>query len=167
MSIKTECPMCFKKYNKKENIPYILGCGDTMCLKCINYFKEALQKTEFECPECCNTTKSSGIINKVIPLDDVTEKEENKDNKNNNSTDGFFEIMIKPKNDKKFSIKVKKEYTINQVKQIILKEKNMPPQSYHLAFKKPLSELYKTLESYGITKTVTLIQMTNLENLFL
>ena len=159
MSIKTECPMCFKKYNKKENIPYMLGCGDTMCLKCINYFKEALQKTEFECPECCNTTKSSGIINKVIPLDDVTEKEENKDN----STDGFFEIIIKPKNDKKFSIKVKKEYTINQVKQIILKEKNMPPQSYHLAFKKPLSELYKTLESYGITKTVTLIQVANLE----
>ena len=119
MSGKTECPMRLKKYNKKENIPYILGCGDTMCLKCINYFKEALQKTEFECPECCNTTKSSGIINKVIPLDDVTEKEENKDNKNNNSTDGFFEIIIKPKDNKKFSIKVKKEYTINQVIQII------------------------------------------------
>jgi hypothetical protein len=162
MSIKTECPMCFKKYNKKENIPYILGCGDTMCLKCINYFKEKLQKTEFQCPECCDTTKSSGIIgiiNDVIPLDDVTEKEENKDN----STDGFFEIMIKPKIDKKFSIKVKKEYTIDQVKGIIKKEKDISPLSYNLAFKTPLTDLNKTLEFYKITQTVTLIQMANLQ----
>ena len=162
MSAKNECPLCLKKYNKEENKPYILECGDTMCLKCINYYKEALKKEEFECRECCNNTKSSGIMNKAISLEDAKETNENNNNKNNNSTDGFFEIMIKPKNDQKFSIKVKKDYTINQVKQIIFKEKNMPTESYHLAFKKPLSELDKTLEYYGITTTVTLIQVANL-----
>ena len=162
MSGKTECPMCLKKYNNQENKPYLLTCGDTMCLKCINYFNEALKKVEFECRECCNTTKSSGIMNKsAIPPDNAKEKNENKDNKNSSSTDGFFEIIIKPKDNKKFSIKVKKEYTINKVKEIIKTEKNMPPQNYILAFKKPLKDENKTLEYYGINSTVTIQQISN------
>jgi hypothetical protein len=57
----------------------MLTCGDTMCLKCINYFKDALKKEEFECRECCNTTKSSGIMNKsAIPPDDAKENNEKK-----------------------------------------------------------------------------------------
>ena len=99
----------------------------------------------------------------AIPPDNAKEKNENKDNKNSSSTDGFFEIIIKPKDNKKFSIKVKKEYTIKKVKEIIETEKNMPPQNYILAFKKPLSDLDKTLEYYGITTTVTLIQVAYLE----
>ena len=163
MSGKNECPLCFKKYNKTENQPFLLTCGDTMCLKCINYYKEALKKEEFECRVCCNNTKSSGIMNKnAIPSDDDKEKNENKDNKSS-STDGFFEIMIKQKNGQQFSIKVKKEYTIKEVKDIIKKEKDISPLSYNLAFKTPLTDLNKTLEFYKITQTVTLIQVAYLQ----
>ena len=84
-----------------------------------------------------------------------------KNNKNSSTTDGFFEIIIKPKNNQKFSIKVKKEYTIYKVKEIIKTEKNMPPQNYVLAFKKPLKDENKTLEYYGINSTVTIQQISN------
>ena len=158
-----ECPVCFKKYNKEENKPYILECGDSLCLKCIDSYKEILGKKIFECPICCQDTKSTGIMNKAIPLDDAKETNENKYNNNNNDTMiGFFEITIKPKNSNdSFAIKVKKEYSINQVKQIIYKEKKMPPENYNLAWRRPLIELDKTLEYYGITKTVTILQISN------
>ena len=156
-----ECPVCFKKYNKEENKPYILECGDTLCLKCINNYKEALQKETFECSKCCKNTKSLGIMNRAIPLDDNQGTNNNKDNNNNSSTDGFF-VNIKLKNGEKISIKVKKEYTINQLKQMISDEKNIEFKKLNLSYKRPLLNGNKTLESYGITKTVTVIQISDL-----
>ena len=159
------CPLCFEKYNKEENKPFMLKCGDSLCLRCINYYKTEIGKEIFECPICCNETNSTGIMNKAFRLDDAKEKNEKKDNNNNNNNDsmnGFFEVTIKSKNSKTFTIKVRKEYTINQVKQIIFEEKKIPPENYNLSWKRPLIQLDKTLENYGITKTVTIIQISNL-----
>lgn len=156
---KNECPCCRENFNNEENKPYIMECGDTICLKCINNYQEALKKETFECPTCCNETKSSGILNKSIVLNNNSNQIENQ---NNGSTDGFFELLIRNKtSQERISIRVKKEYTIRKVKDILLKEKNIPIQNYHLAFKKPLND-DNTLESYGITKTVTITQISDL-----
>lgn len=156
---KDECPLCFKKYNNQENKPYILTCGDTMCLKCINYYKEALGKETFECPDCCcKDAKSSGIFNKNVPLNN---KDEINQNSNTNNADGFFDLIIREKNGGKFNIKVKKEYTIKKVKEIIKTERNIQ-ENYELAFKSPLLD-DKTLEFYKITSTVTITQISNLK----
>lgn len=157
---KNECPLCFKNFNNQENKPYIMTCGDTICLKCIDYYKEALKKEIFECPTCCHDTKSSGIFNKAIDLNDNSNENQNTEDSDNK--DGFFELLIRNKtSQEKISIKVKKEYTIGEVKNILYKEKNIPIQSYHLAFRKPLND-ENTLESYGIIKTVTITQISDL-----
>lgn len=157
---KNECPLCFKKFNNQENKPYIMTCGDTICLKCIDHYKEALQKETFECPTCCVETKSTGIFNKAIDLNDNSNENQNTEDSDNK--DGFFELLIRNKtSQEKISIKVKKEYTIGEVKNILYKEKNIPIQSYHLAFRKPLND-ENTLESYGIIKTVTITQISDL-----
>ena len=143
---KNECPLCFKKFNNQENKPYIMTCGDTICLKCIDHYKEALQST--------------GIFNKAIDLNDNSNENQNTEDSDNK--DGFFELLIRNKtSQEKISIKVKKEYTIGEVKNILYKEKNIPIQSYHLAFRKPLND-ENTLESYGIIKTVTITQISDL-----
>ncbi len=157
---KNECPVCFKKFNNQENKPYTTTCGDTICLKCIDYFKEALQKEIFQSPTCCVDTKSTGIFNKAIDLNDNSNENQNTEDSDNK--DGFFELLIRNKtSQEKISIKVKKEYTIGEVKNILYKEKNIPIQSYHLAFRKPLND-ENTLESYGIIKTVTITQISDL-----
>lgn len=74
---------------------------------------------------------------------------------------GFFEVFIIPKNSAPFSIKIKKEYIINQVKQIIQQEKGITNENYQLAFNRPLLDGNKTLESYGVTKTVRIWQISN------
>ena len=129
-----------------------------MCLKCISYYKEALRKETFECPDCCTKdVKSSGIFNKNVPLNNQDEIKKS----SSNNTDGFFELIIREKNGSRFSIKVKKEYTIRKVKEIIKIERNIQ-ENYELAFKSPLSD-DKTLEFYKITSTVTITQISNLK----
>ena len=153
-----KCGVCLKRYNKQENKPFLLMCGHTMCLKCINYYTKALRKETFECSVCWNNTKSCGIMNLSIPLNN-----EEKINTNNNTDNaqGFFELFIKLLKGSKCSIKVKKEYTIKQVKEIIKKEKNIQEEIV-LAFKSPLND-DRTLESYNITKTVTIIQISSIK----
>jgi len=156
-----ECPVCFNKYNSDENKPILLDCGDTMCLKCINYYKESLQKDTFECANCCKKdAKSTNIMNKAVPLNNSNETTTSNSTA---SADGFFEVTIRTKNGDEFFIAVKKEYTIKKLKEEIKKVKNIEPSEYEFAFKKPLLDMNKTLEQYGITGPVTIIQTSNVE----
>lgn len=156
-----ECPVCFNKYNSQDNKPILLDCGDTMCLKCINYYKEALLKESFECPNCCTkNAKSTNIMNKAVPLNNSNETT---NSTSESSADGFFEVTIRTKNSDEFLIPVKKEYTIKKLKEEIKRVKNMDPLEYELAFKKPLLDLNKTLEQYNITGPVTIIQTSNVK----
>ncbi len=156
-----ECPVCFNKYNSDANKPILLDCGDTMCLKCIDYYKESLQKDSFECPNCCKkNAKSTNIMNKAVPLNNSNETTTNTSAP---SADGFFEVTIRTKNGDEFLIAVKKEYTIRKLKEEIKRVKNIEPTDYEFAFKKPLLDMNKTLEQYNITGPVTIIQTSNVE----
>ena len=53
--------------------------------------------------------------------------------------------------------------TIGQLKDKIEREKGYNKRNFVLAFKKPLNDNSKTLESYGITKTVTITQISTVE----
>ena len=83
---KYVCPICYKNYNNSINQPYILKCGDTICLGCINFYEKANLGKNIECPICCNETESTGIINKFVLLND------NKKINQNNNTDPRFNI---------------------------------------------------------------------------
>ena len=156
-----ECPVCFNKYNSDENKPILLDCGDTMCLKCIKYYKESLRKDTFECANCCKKdAKSTNIMNKAVPLNNSNETTTSNSTA---SADGFFEVTIRTKNGDEFFIAVKKEYTLKELKEEIKKVKNIEPSEYEFAFKKPLLDMNKTLEQYGITGPVTIIQTSNVE----
>lgn len=151
------CEVCKNYYNKNENRPFILECGDTLCLKCIKSYKEVLKKDIFECPTCYTDTKSLNVENKmaypkegeIVSLNSnikVPEKAE-------------FEVFIKtPFGRDKYSLLVTKTMTIGQLKDKIEREKGYNKNNFTLAFKKPLYDS-KTLESYGITRTVTISQM--------
>jgi hypothetical protein len=156
----SECPLCFNNFNNQENKPYLMTCGDTICSKCINYYEKNLEIDTFQCPTCCNDTKSTGYFNNVaIALKNNSNQNQNQ---KNDYIDEFFELLIRNKtSQEKISIKVKKEYTIGEIKDILYREKKIPIQSYHLAFKKPLND-ENTLEFYGITKTVTITQISDL-----
>lgn len=143
---KYECPLCFKLYNNQNNIPFLLKCGDTLCLTCIKYHKEEA-KTSIECPTCCTNTESSGNTNKLL-LDEI-----NKD----------FEVIINQKNGPIFNIDVKTLYTIKEVKEIIQKKKNMDPKNYYLVGKGALLEDDKTLLDYNITSPTTIYQISFVE----
>lgn len=151
------CKTCQNMYNKNQNIPIILSCGDTLCSSCIKNYKDAMKKDVFECPKCCNDTHSLNIENKSLYQKD------NMTNANNNSRtpiNGEFEIFIRPKGEvEKYSIKVTKSMTVGQLKDKIEKEKGYNKKYFTLAFTRPLNEESKTLEFYKITRTVTLTQI--------
>ena len=148
------CGMCFKKYNEYENKPILLICGDTMCLRCINYYKETLLKDTFECIFCCHITKSSGIINRAAL---AYQKEREIPTISTSFLPGEFKIFI-VENGKKNSIIVTKTMTIRELKDKIEKEIGINQAAYFLACGVPLIDLSKTLEYYGINETVTLIK---------
>ena len=159
------CKVCKLIYNKNENKPFLLKCGDTLCLSCIKNYKEALKKDIFECPTCCTETESSGIENKAAYPKDGGDKKSN-DN-NNNTVSGEFEIYVRRQEEAdKYSLKVTKTMTVGQLKDKIQKEKGFDKKLYQLSFKRPLEDENKTLEFYGITKTVTITQISNFEGGF-
>jgi hypothetical protein len=51
---------------------------------------------------------------------------------------------------------VRKEMTVGQLKEKIKQQEGIDSSTYELSFKKPLTDINKTLESYGITRTVTI-----------
>ena len=153
------CKVCKNYYNKNENRPFLLECGDTLCLKCIKNYKEALEKDIFECPTCCTNTKSLNVENKM-----AYPKEGEIVSLNSNikvPEKGEFEVFIKTPFGSKYSLLVTKTMTIGQLKDKIEREKGYNKDNFALAFKKPLYDS-KTLESYGITKTVTITQISGL-----
>ena len=158
---ENQCKTCTKTYNKNDNKPIILSCGDTLCSSCIKSYKEILDKEEFECPKCCNYTKSLNIENRsAYPKEETTAQQNVNDNPN--PVTGEFEIFIRPKGDlEKYSMMVTKNMTVRQLKNKIQREKNYNINNFDLAFKKPLIPLDNTLASFGITKKVTLTQISN------
>ena len=151
-----ECGVCLKKYNEYENKLILLICGDTLCLRCINYYKEALRKDVFECRIYGTNTKSTGVIKmmaykKDIDIPDIP----------TSFLYDKFEILIKCKNGEKYSFKVTKTMTIGELKDKIKKEIGINKDNYELVYKRPLLDLSKTLEYYGINKTETLIMISN------
>ena len=53
--------------------------------------------------------------------------------------------------------------TIKQLKNLIKVKHNIEPNTYELAFKKPMIEENKTLESFQVTKTVTITMVSIVE----
>ena len=50
MSKKTECPICFERFDNSTKAPKILSCGHTFCLECL---KKDLNKTQqLKCSIC-------------------------------------------------------------------------------------------------------------------
>ena len=112
---KDKCPLCFQEYNDQRNIPYLLQCGDSICLCCINFFKESHQNS-IECPICCNMVKPTKIINKII-LDKMKPT-------NNEDKEIFIDIINFQTHEKK-TLKISKNKTIKILKKEILKLYNM------------------------------------------
>jgi len=159
-----ECPFCKNKYSKHNVIPMMLDCGDNACNSCIQKLKSIYNKDEFECPSCCK--KNAKSLNIECKAAYPNEEELNKNANNNHvSSEGEFEVYIREKNSTstKIAIKVTKNMTIGQLKGKIKKEKGIDSDNFELAFKKPLTDLRKTLENYGITKPVTITQISKLE----
>ena len=145
------CPICMNLYNENKNKPYILICGDTACSSRINNYKFIFKNDTFECPKCCMSTKSTNIENKsAYPTNKSNIQIYNKKN------EGEFEIYIRTPIEGKFYLKVTKTMTVGQLIKKIEKEKEINLNRYRLSFRKPLIDHTKTLEYYGITKTVTL-----------
>lgn len=156
------CPICKIQFDKNNRKAFILECGDSACSECIKFFKES-GKEQFECGKCCNNTKALKVENKSLYR--------NVSNQNNNRSliaeKDEFEIYIRKKNtndeDDKFPFLVKKTMKIRELKDKIKEQKNIEPNTYELAFKKPLSDLNKTLEAYQINKTVTVTMISIFE----
>ena len=159
------CRLCKKLYNKNLNKPFMLKCGDTLCLSCIKNYKEALRKDKFECPTCCTDTESLGVENKAVyPTEEEIQNENNRIKASAAPIAGEFEIFIRPKSEtEKYSLRVTKTMTVGQLKDKIQREKGYNKANYKLAFKRPLADESKTLESYGITKTITITQISVVE----
>jgi hypothetical protein len=154
-----KCPICKQDYNKESRKCFILTCGDSACLPCIKFFKDA-NKDSFECGKCCNNTKSANIENKSMY--------NNKNIQNNKPAPkpekDEFEIYVRKKNtQEKFSLLVKKNMKLIELINKIESQEGIKNDTYDLCFKKPLTENNKTLESYGIIKTVTITMITKFD----
>ncbi len=156
-----ECPICKIKFNKNDENKkaFILQCGDSACSRCIKFYKEA--NKQIECGKCCRQTQSLGVENNSLYSKD---SEENNNSPAPNVEKGEFEIYIRKKNSQeKFAVLVNKLMTIKQLKDLIKVKHNIEPDTYELAFKKPMIKENKTLESFQVTKTVTITMVSIVE----
>ncbi len=157
-----ECMVCKNKFNKTEYIPYLLECGDTLCIKCINHYTESYKKEEFKCPDCCcgKLTKSLKKINKAcLP-------KENAPIVNNSipaPVGNEFEVTIKFIDGTRQLFRVTKNMTVEQLTKQISQRKGINESQLKLSFKKPLNERNKTLEFYKIIRPVTIQQVDYLQ----
>lgn len=151
-----ECPACKIKYNRNTNIPIMLSCDDTICKLCINFFTQAYSKEFFECPVCCNNTKSEKKENKALyPKDEIF----NTVNTSTSSVIGGFQIIIKFLDRSRLTMLVTKNMKVGELINKVASQKGMNASKLFLAFKQPLKDKEKTLENYGITSEVTFIQV--------
>lgn len=155
-----ECPACKIKYNRNTNVPIMLSCNDTICKLCINFYTQAYSKEFFECPICCNNTKSEKRENKALyPKDEIS----NTANTSTSSVTGGFQIIIKFLDRSRLTMLVTKNMKVGELKNKVASQKGMNASKLFLAFKQPLKDNGKTLENYGITDEVTLIQVNTLD----
>lgn len=156
----SKCPICLQEYDRINRKAFILLCGHSACSKCIKFFEDA-KKDFLECGKCCKLTQSAGIENKSLY------KNNNKVEKNkpvSKPEKDEFEIYIRKKNKQdKFPILVKKNMTVKELIDKIKTQEDIDSTTYELCFKKPLTEEDKTLESYGITQTVTVTMITKFD----
>ena len=101
------CGICKWQYNNNKNKPILLTCGHTLCLACINFYKEA-GKEEIECPKCYSNSKSTNIICKNLQKPKIESSSSIDDNE--------FEIFIRNMGGEKIILKVNKTMTISQLK---------------------------------------------------
>ena len=141
------CGICKWQYNNNKNKPILLTCGHTLCSACINFYKEA-GKEEIECPKCYSNCKSTNIICKNLQKPKIESSSSIDDNE--------FEIFIRTRGGETIILKVNKTMTISQLKNKIFEEYGYNKEKYTINFKKPLNDISKTLEFYGIRKSVTL-----------
>ena len=80
---------------------------------------------------------------------------------NSENSDGFFKIYVKLLTGDTIEINVRKNYTIQKLKEIIKNKANISKDRLYLAFKKPLLDEKKTLENYGIAKCAVIRCFTN------
>lgn len=152
------CPICKIQYDRNNRKAYILECGDSACSKCINFYKEA--KKELECGKCCNKTKALTVENKSLYKNNVNQNIK----PSSNTQKDEFEIYVRKKNtQEKFAILVKKNMTVKELKNKIKAQEKIEPTAYELAFKKPMTDLDQTLESYQIKKPVTITMISEFE----
>lgn len=149
------CGCCKQVYKKMTNMPILLSCGDIICSKCISFFTYGLNKDEFECPICCDNIKSTKIeIKNLYPKDIISIIS------SQNHAPKEFEIFIKFLNGEKYSTKVTKELTIEQLKSKISKETGIDLRQKELIYKRPLNNR-QTLEFYGIKNSVTIMEISS------
>lgn len=153
-----ECPICKQEFDKINRKAFILLCGHSACSVCINFYKEA--KKELECGKCCHKTQSANIENKSCYQNNNVQKPTPVQKPQKDE----FEIYVRKKNkQEKFSLLVKKNMTLQQLIDLIKNQEDIDPDTYELCFKKPLTVKTNTLESYGITKTVTITMITKFD----
>ena len=154
------CPACKIKYNRNTNIPIMLSCNDTICKLCINFYTQAFTKEIFECPICCNNTKSEKRENKALyPKDEIS----NNTNASTSSVPGGFQITIKFLDRSRLTMLVTKSMKVGELINKVAFQKGINASKLFLAFKQPLKQKEKTLEFYNITSEVTLIQVNTLD----
>ena len=97
-------------------------------------------------------------MKKFFTINSANKEEENNEKKTKEEkislSDDEFEIYIRTRRGEKIILKVKKTMTISQLKNKIFEEYGYNKETYELAFIKPLIDASKTLEFYGIKKTV-------------
>lgn len=153
-----KCPLCKEEYDKVNRKAFILLCGHSACSKCVKFYQDAGRES-FECGKCCNSTKSANIENKSL-----YQNKNNAPKKEPKPQRDEFEIYVRKKNtQEKFSLLVKKNMTLKQLIEKIKSQEDIDSNTYDLCFKKPLTEEDKTLEYYGITKTVTVTMITKFD----
>ena len=150
------CPCCRIEFNKNKNKPIVLSCGDSMCSNCIEYIETALKNKFFECYVCNEKVSSTNIINKCIY--NISKE---KDNSNINNINKEFNVVIRSSHFYKFELLVTKDMTVKQLREKIAEKEHININNINLAFKRPLND-DKTLEFYGITKTVAITMLPKL-----
>ena len=141
-----ECQYCKHKFDSNNNKPILLTCCDIMCSSCINNLETASNKKFFECSVCMNQVSSTNIIIKSILKENDKINEKNKE----------FPIIIRFTDGHKIELLVTEDMTIKKLKEKIADKENININDYYLSYKRPLNN-DKTLEFYGITKTVTIM----------
>ena len=122
--MESSCRICKNEYDEDKYKPFLLSCGDTLCQICINFLKESVRSEEFECPICCGKVKSTNVSIKAA----IKKKQISNINNNYSENDELCIYIENYITESKYTLKVKKTMTINQLKEKIIEHEGC---SYH------------------------------------